>query len=201
MASGRSIERWRARAEAGNLPPSADDAALITAALRDRAQFAAIYERYADRLFRYARLRTGSAADADDIVSLTMLTALEELARFDSSRGSFAGWLFAIAGRRITDQQRQRGRRSRLLARLRGPEPLGDDALDRLVRLDDAQQVRQLLNQTSDGERELLALRYSAGLSSAEIGDALGISAGAARVRLSRLLKRLAVDLTEEDER
>jgi RNA polymerase sigma-70 factor (ECF subfamily) len=201
VASGRSIERWRGQSEAGSLPPSADDAALVAAALRERAQFAVIYERYADRLFRYARLRTGSASDADDIVSQTMLTALEDLSRFDSSRGTFAGWLFAIAGRRITDQQRQRGRRSWLLIRLRGPEPLGDDVLDRLVRLDDARQVRHMLNQLSEGERELLALRYSAGLSSSEIGDALGISSGAARVRLSRLVKRLAKDLSEKEAR
>jgi RNA polymerase sigma-70 factor (ECF subfamily) len=129
-----------------------------------------------------------------------MLTALEELPRFDPARGSFAGWLFAIAAHRLSDRQRRGSQFQLLLARLRGPEPLGEDALDVLVRVDDARRVRALLNRLPVAERDLLLLRYSAGLSSAEIGDALGISAGAARVRLSRLLDRLAKGLDEGED-
>jgi DNA-directed RNA polymerase specialized sigma24 family protein len=55
-----------------------------------------------------------------------------------------------------------------------------------------------MLDRLTDTDRELLALRYSAGLSSAEMGDALGMSAGAARVRLTRLLMRLADDAAQE---
>lgn len=187
----------------GDLPSSAgpDDAALVAAACRDRARFAALYERYADRLFRYARARTGSADDAADIVGQTMLAAHEELERYDPARGSFAGWLFAIAARRIADRGRRAGRWRRLIVWLRGPEPLGDDALDALVRADDAARVRALLGRLPERDRELVLLRYSAGLSSAEIGDALGISAGAARARLSRVLDRLRAELGEGDER
>ena len=81
----------------GSRERASDDAALVAVACRDRREFARLYERYADRLYRYALAQTGSAVAADDIVSETMVAALEGLSRFDSTRGSFAGWLFAAS--------------------------------------------------------------------------------------------------------
>jgi RNA polymerase sigma-70 factor (ECF subfamily) len=172
----------------------ADDVALVVAARRDRCQFRLLYERYADRLFRYARARSGSASLADDIVYETLSTALEDLGRFDAGRGSFAGWLFAIAGCCIADHDRQRRPLERLGAWLGRHGPLGDDALDALLPESDARTVRALLERLSTSDRELLLLRYSAGLTCAEIGDALGISEDVARARLTRLHERLSAE-------
>lgn len=181
-----------ARSEAG---PS--DAALVASALRDRQQFAPLYERYADRLYRFARDRTGSPTVADDIVGETMLAALEGLSSFDPARGSFAGWLFTIARRRLADRQRRRERFRRLIQRAGRPNTdTGDDILDDTIRWEDARLVRQLLETLPEQDRELVLLRYSAGLNSTEIGEALGISAGAVRTRLSRARQRLSEQLS-----
>ena len=177
---------------------ASDDAALVAAACRDRREFAGLYERYADRLYRYALARTGSEAAADDIVSETMVAALEGIARFDPARGSFAGWLFAIAARKLADRGRRQGRVQRLVGRLRGAEAVHEDALDTIIRGEDAATVRRLLAGLSARDRELVLLRYSAGLNSSEIAEALGMSSGAARVRLMRVLQRLAADLGDE---
>jgi RNA polymerase sigma-70 factor (ECF subfamily) len=176
---------------------ASDDAALVAAARRDRREFAHLYERYADRLYRYALARTGSETAADDIVSETMVAALESLARFDPTKGSFAGWLFAIAARKLADRGRQRGRLQRLVGRLRG-EGTQEDALETVIRGEDAATVRRLLAGLSAKDRELVLLRYSAGLNSTEIAEALGISSGAARVRLMRVLQRLAAELGDD---
>jgi RNA polymerase sigma-70 factor, ECF subfamily len=168
-----------------------DDVALVLAARLNRYEFAQLYERYADRVFRYARVRVGSASAADDIVAETMLAALEGLERFDPERGTFAGWLFGIAARQIGARQRRQGRFRLLLTRIWSPEQ-EDDALDAVIRREDARLVRALLARLSTADRELVLLRYSAGLNSIEIADVLGISHGAARMRLSRTLHRLA---------
>lgn len=182
----------------GSRERASDDATLVAAACRDRREFAHLYERYADRLYRYALARTGSEIAADDIASETMLAALESLSRFDATRGSFAGWLFAIATRKLADRGRRQGRARRLVGRLRGAESVHEDALETVIRGEDAAMVRRLLGGLSERDRELVLLRYSAGLNSAEIGEALGMSSGAARVRLMRVLQRLAAELGDD---
>jgi RNA polymerase sigma-70 factor (ECF subfamily) len=176
-----------------------DDAALAAAARRDRRQFARLYERYADRVYRYALARTGNEATADDLTGDVMLAVLEGIGRFDPARGTFAGWLFGIAARQIGERVGQHGRLRRAIDRARPPFP-ADDALESSVRREDARQVRGLLERLPAADRELMLLRYSAGLNSREIADALGISHGAAHMRLSRILKRLAGDLGKQDD-
>jgi RNA polymerase sigma-70 factor (ECF subfamily) len=55
--------------------------------------------------------------------------------------------------------------------------------------------VRDLVNALDDDERDLLALRVAAGLSAEEVGAVIGKSAGAVRVGVHRLIKRLRGDL------
>jgi RNA polymerase sigma-70 factor (ECF subfamily) len=176
-----------------------DDAPLVAAARRDRRQFARLYERYADRVYRYALARTGNEATADDVAGDVMLAALEGIGRFDPARGSFAGWLFGIAARQLGERARQPGRLRGVIDRARQQLP-DDDALEQLVRREDALLARTLLARLSTADRELVLLRYSAGLDSREIADALDISHGAARMRLSRVLSRLAEDLGTRDD-
>jgi RNA polymerase sigma-70 factor, ECF subfamily len=171
------------------------DELLVRATLRDRQAFGTLYERYAARVYRYARMRTGSDTTAEDILSETMLGALEALDRFNPRRGSFASWLFTIATRRIIDRQRRDSRFRDLLARAWEPDTTEDDTLTTLVRAADAARLRALLATLPDPDRELILLRYSAELTSAEIGAVVGKSAGAVRIRLMRLLDRLANDL------
>lgn len=180
------------------LPEGQPDDRLVLAARHDRQAFSPLYERYAARVYRYARARTGSDTIAEDILSETMLGALEALDRYDGRRGSFASWLFTIATRRIIDRQRRDGRFRQLLERAWEPAGTEEDTLTTLVRGDDARRLRTSLAALPDRDRELILLRYSAELTSAEIGAVVGKSAGAVRIRLMRLLDQLANDLGEE---
>lgn len=174
------------------------DAELVASVRRNPECCAELYERYADRVYRYALKRTRSASLAAEIVSETMIRALEGLERLDPDRGSFADWLFAIVRHRILDHQRAYRRLGRALARLR-TLPVHDDPLTTVVESEDAARVRAALRRLSPDDQEVLLLRYSAGLSSREIGEALHIAEGAARVRLSRARQRLAREMEASD--
>ncbi|MCO5176680.1 MAG: RNA polymerase sigma factor [Thermomicrobiales bacterium] len=176
-----------------------DDVALVAAAQRDRLAFAPLYERYAERLFRYACARTGSASIAEDIVADAMLAAMNRIAQFDPNRGSFASWLFTIATNQIVDQQRRSNRHRQTIERAHQPSPPADDALTTLVRHQDAQRIHEALNNLPESDRDLVLLRYWAELTSAEIGRVIGISPGNVRVRLTRILSKLA-QLLEVDQ-
>lgn len=175
------------------------DADLVSAALSDPELFAELYRRYADRLYRFALARTRSPATADDIVSETMIAALEQLGRFDPERGAFAAWLFTIASRRIADRGRAHRRFWRAVARAWRSEPPDDEPVDWLIRDEEERAVRDAVDCLDEDDREILLLRYSAGLTSTEIGDRLGITPTNARVRLQRARQRLTRHLGLEE--
>lgn len=197
--SVRIMKRHSSTADKEQSASGSDDASLVAAALLDRHAFAIVYQRHADALYAYALARTGSAAVADDVVSDTMVEALASLERYDSHRGSLAGWLFTIAGRRIIDRHRASGRFHRALSRLRSHIEPDDDVAEMAIRNEEAGRVRAAVARLSGDDREIILLRYAAGLNSREIGDTLGLSAGAVRMRLSRATKRLANQLGTDE--
>ena len=163
-------------------------------ALDDRAYFRLLYQRYADRIYWFATARTGSETVADDVVSESMLAVLEHLERWDPQRGTFAAWLFVIAQRKVIDQQRAYQRVRRLVARvhsLRGTQT-EPDGLEWVLEQEQTQELREELQYLPRKDREIIALRFGAGLSGEEIAAVLGISHAAARKRLSRAQQRLA---------
>jgi RNA polymerase sigma factor (sigma-70 family) len=69
--------------------------------------------------------------------------------------------------------------------------------LSRVLRDEEIAVVYNGFEQLSNADRDILALRYSAGLSTHDISSVLGISDAAARQRLSRARQRLAMRLGE----
>jgi RNA polymerase sigma-70 factor (ECF subfamily) len=72
-----------------------------------QAALAALYRRYLTPVYRYFYARTGDVQQAEDLTAQTFVAALEGLSRY-RERGTFAGWLFTIAARRLADQLRRR---------------------------------------------------------------------------------------------
>lgn len=86
-----------------------DDAELVRAARRDRHAFAAIYERYADRLYAYC---LGQLADRDaaaDCVQETFYEAARDLATLRNP-ANLRPWLYGIARHQVIRCVRQNRR-------------------------------------------------------------------------------------------
>jgi len=166
--------------------PVDPDARLVAAAQADSQAFGALYDRYFRRVLAYVRLRIRDAEACEDVTSLVFTTALARLGSF-RGEGSFAGWLFQIARNAVYDAQRRV-----MFAELPAewPSP-GTNAEQRLVEQERAELLRRLVRSLRPEEQHLLALRYGAGLSFAEIGAIVGASEGTVRVRLHRLLHNL----------
>lgn len=172
-------------------PPSSRDAdndtALVRSAQRDSAAFAALYQRYVTPIYRYLYSRVDSAADAQDLTAQVFLEALEGLPRY-RDRGNFAAWLFTIARRRATDHYRHRP----LLSLDDELESIDDkDLLSHAIQREALDQLRVLVKQLDDDQRELLRLRFAAGLTFGQIGQVLGRSEAAVKMALHRLLNHL----------
>jgi RNA polymerase sigma-70 factor (ECF subfamily) len=182
-------------------PSAPSDEMLVAAALRNRDDFAQLYLRYADRVYRFALARTRSATLADDIVSDTMVAVLEGLHTFDARKGSFPGWLFTIASRRIADRDRRQRQFWSFLAR-RPPGPSDfeqeEDALTSTLRAEQRELVRTAIGRLSETHQQAVLLRYVAELPIRDIGAVLGITEGAVKMRLNRALQHLARELGED---
>ncbi len=156
-------------------------------------EIGALYRAHAARVWRYVRTRLPDDADAEDVTSEVFARAMGSLSRFDESKGSEAAWITGIARHAVADFWRRR----------RPEDPAGDlpevsdhgewidGPADEAVRRDRARGLIGHLDCLTDREREAIALRFGAELSSPEIGTILDISPTAARMLVHRAVAKL----------
>lgn len=156
-----------------------------------RLQLTELYAEHWRALFGYAGRRCGNAADAADVVSETFLICWRRLA--DVPAGSDARlWLFGTARRVIANQNRADRRRERLgAALLAALIPGGTQADQWFVRSESEVALHRALAQLPAVDQELFCLVGWEELTPAEAATVLGISAVAARARLSRARRKL----------
>ena len=163
--------------------------ALIAAAQRDPAAFAALYQQYYARVYRYLRIRLQSEEDAADLTQHVFLKALDALPRYQRRSAPFSAWLFTIARHALTDRYRRRPPTLPLEAA--GDVRAGLEMETALLQRESLEQLNALLSQLKPDARDLLALRFAAGLTTPEIAATLGKHPEAVRKSLSRLLQSL----------
>ena len=151
---------------------------------------------YAPDVCRFAAMMAGTPADADDLAQEALLRAVRGLATYDPARGSLESWLWRIVVNAARDSARRRQRGLDLLMRIglfapREVESVEDTALTRLSNAD----LRAELRLMNYRDRTLLALRYGAGLSTDEVGAAVGLNADSAGKAIRRALARLRARL------
>lgn len=130
----------------------------------------------------------GSQADADEATQETLLRAHRAMATY-RGEGTVKAWLCGIA-RHVCAHMLETRRKGRELAEL-VPVPDTDQARDALAARQRARAIRDALTHLKPSERDVLVLRFVAGLSSREIAIAINLDEAAARKRISRALARL----------
>lgn len=176
------------------------DAELIEAAGSDAEAFGVLYERHALLIYRWCRRRLEWAAS--DLTAETFAQAWLSRERFrDEHGGSALPWLFGIARNVLLETVRHDRVETRARERLGLPLDLG--AEDGYARVDDRLSTRLALADALDDlpehEREALELRVVGELPYDEVAKRLSIRPAAARLRVSRALRRLALVVTKED--
>ncbi len=163
-------------------------------AAADRAlNFDALYRESRDDVFAYAATLLRDSAAAEDVTASSFERAYRKRSRFDARRGSPRAWLFGIVRNAALDELRRRKR----AATTDVPGPLSEPAPDEAAELAaERDAVRAALSTLAARDREVIALKYHADLSNAEIADVLGVSATNAGTLLHRAMTKLreAVD-------
>lgn len=150
------------------------------------------FRRHYAQVYRYVRRRTGDHHRAED---LTQQVFAEAVTGLQDSPSSSLAWLYTVARRRFADE----ARRQSAARRLSGLRPVPDEASEsREYGADVALALRSAIDRLPPGQREVVALKLLRGARFAEIGERLGISAEAAKMRFVRALEALRSELEEE---
>ena len=177
---------------------AAHDAALVARAQRYPREFAPLYDRYAEPVYRYCHRRLGCPDAAADATAVVFTRALAALPRY--REGSFRSWLFAIAHNAITDSYRSRA--SRPESPLEAAADLADTARDAAP--EDAalagearRSLLAALDRLPAEQRRIVELRL-AGLTGPEIAAVLDRTVGSVKIAQHRAYARLRSILTED---
>lgn len=154
--------------------------------------FGVIWDRHRDRIFGHLLVLGAPRGDAEDLTAVVFLELWRRRGEVRFVEDSLVPWLIVVAQNVTRNAARSTRRYAALIARVPQAEPATDPAdvaqerLGARVRL-----ARQVLQGARGDDRELVVLTAVEGFTVAQAAEAVGLSEPAARMRLSRLRKRL----------
>jgi RNA polymerase sigma-70 factor, ECF subfamily len=184
-----------ARTTEGSIDPEV--VALVDRARDGDAQaFAALYDRYVDRIFAYVHRRVGHRQVAEDLVGDVFLRAFRRLSTFEWQGVDLGAWITTIARNRVHDHFRSarfRLERSTDEVREPAPERTNPDDPERVaVARDLTRSLGEALGSLKDEHREVIELRFVHDLSVTETATVMERSIDATKALQYRALKALS---------
>lgn len=149
-----------------------------------------IYDQYFDDVYRYVLLKVGNKWDTDDIVSDIFRKVFEKI-HTTREIENVKAWLMIIARHTVIDHYRKRREVT-----------LGDDVErytypvlfeDRLEKVDDLVCLKKSIQRLEKEELEIMNLHYFCEMKYKEIGDVLGKTESAIKMKSSRLIKKITI--------
>src|SRR3954447_11742184 len=151
--------------------------------------FEELYRSSRDDIFAYVAGLLRDRSAAEDVTAAAFERAYRKQARFDPQKGEPRAWIFGIARNAALDELRRRGRQAEMTAE---PEDLAAvPAVESAEQSERRMALNAGLATLAPRDRELIALKFFAGLANAEIASVLGIGESNAGTRLNRALTKL----------
>lgn len=153
-----------------------------------RLDFDQLYRSSRDDLYAYVATMLRDAAAAEDVTALAFERALRKQRSYRESKGSERAWMFGIARNAALDELRRRKRSASLPDDPQDPRAEVADECELSI---DRATVRAALAELAPREREVVALKFHAGLSNGELARVLGVSESNAGTLLHRAMQQL----------
>jgi RNA polymerase sigma-70 factor (ECF subfamily) len=176
------------------------DEALAAEAAREGAEgpaYAALFERYQDRVWRVCFRLLNSAEDAADAAQEVFVRLFFQRQKF-AGRSKYSTWVHGIAIRVCLEMRRSRGRRRTHESAAQEQftheerhveQPRGDAALD----------LEQMLEDLDEEDRALLILKYAEGYNHEELAAMFDLSVSACKMRIHRAIGKLQAKYPEQE--
>ncbi len=163
----------------------------------DAAAVEALYDLYADRLYRYIYARISDPETAADLTTELFVRMIRHVARFRINHrrpaASFSAWLYRIAANLVNDHHRQarRAPETSLTDELRlvGPDANPHRQVEQRELF---RRLGQAIETLSEEQRLVILAKFGEGMSNAEVASWLGKSEGAIKSLQHRALQALS---------
>ncbi len=176
---------------ANNGLASGDRPLVDAARAGDESALSELYTLYFPRVYRYILARTGNTYDAEDLAEEVFMRVLEAIERFEWRDAPFSAWLFRIAHNAVISQRRKETSRGRS-APLTESIPIDTQPPEELVENRLAlNEIKAAAERLPDAQRQVIALRFSAGLSVAETARTMGKGEGNVKVIQHKAIVKL----------
>jgi RNA polymerase sigma-70 factor (ECF subfamily) len=162
--------------------------------------FDELYHAELPRVYNFFRYRVGNNQLAEDLTSETFEKAWRNRERYRSDIAAFSTWLFTIARRVAQDYYRKHRYPEIALDEISNlsSRELAEDSFQQNA---DFARLSVLLARLEDRERELVALKYGAGLTNRAIAGLSGLSESNVGVILHRTIQTLRTEWENDHER
>jgi RNA polymerase sigma-70 factor (ECF subfamily) len=159
----------------------------------DQEAFESLFRQYQGEVYRWALRIVRNSATAEDLTIETFWRAYRAHARFDAKKGNCAGWLRRIATNAALDHLRRARREVPL------PEDLPEEGRTGMPaeHAELRQKISAALNELSPKLHVAAVLALIEEEPYERIGEALGISANAVKVRVFRAVRILRKQLAD----
>jgi RNA polymerase sigma-70 factor, ECF subfamily len=169
----------------------------------DARAFEALYARHKGGLYRYFLRQCGVAATAEELYQDVWTNLIRARDRYEP-RAKFTTYLYRLAHNRLVDHYRRQASGVPLSYDDGDDEPLIERVADAPQRqpdneLDarrDAQQLRALIAELPEAQREAFLLSEEGGMTLKEIAQTMGVNVETAKSRLRYAVAKLRAGLT-----
>ena len=149
-----------------------------------------LFEDYYDKVVRYIYIRISDQAEAEDLAGEVFLKALQSMGSYRGSVTQLRFWIFKIARNIVIDHYRKMGKRKTI--NLDDVEISDNSNVEEVAeRMLQVGELMKAMNQLTEAQREVIGLRFFAGLSSEETARMMGKSSGAVREMQCDALQKL----------
>jgi RNA polymerase sigma-70 factor (ECF subfamily) len=165
----------------------------------DGRAFTSIFDMYYGRVYRHVVWASGSTAEAEDLTAATFMELWRRREKVRLVDKSVLPWLLVTAGNVARNATRSRHRYRKLLAKIPAAGDAPDIAVEVAARLDGERKHADLaaaLKTLGRIDQELISLTAFEGISLQAASEAVGLSYGAAKTRLSRARRHLSTHLS-----
>lgn len=183
--------------------PNKDLSKLVEQARSGEAEaFGHLYDLFLDKIYRFVFLKVSNKQEAEDLSQQVFMKAWENIWQFQDEGVPFSSWLYKIARNLVIDFYRTRRAVISLEETIESDVLLDEvDIGEEIVMNYDKQTLLASLNSLTDGQKDVVILRYIEDMSYDEIAKITGKNQAALRILQYRGMRKLKAILEGKNER